>query len=193
MAGLDDLVALFGPPPARESSPEDWAEVEDYVGSALPRDFKAFLDAYGTGVICGELVVFHPRGSSPLLARMRKIHDSFGRSWRGDPDAYPFRFHPEPGGLVSWGYDYSGDEHFFWPCAPEPDRWKVVTNINGADPEVFDGSFTEFVLRFAKRLCDVDPEHGIDPEALEFLEQEDLDELAELGEAGPVAPGFEPL
>ncbi|WP_225102777.1 hypothetical protein [Streptomyces sp. CoH27] len=193
MAGLDDLVELFGPPPARESSPGDWAEVEDYVGSALPRDFKAFLDAYGTGVICGELVVFHPQGSSPLLARMRKIHESFGQSWRRDSDEYPFRFHPDPGGLVSWGYDYSGDEHFFWPCAPKPDRWKVVTNVNGASPEVFDGSFTDFVLSFVKRLRDVDPHHGIDPDALEFLEQEDLYELAALGEIGPVNPSFEPF
>jgi hypothetical protein len=193
MAGLDDLVQLFGAPPARESSPEDWAEVEAYVGSALPRDFKAFLDVYGTGVICGELVVFHPRGSSPLVTRMREIHESFGRSWRREPGRYPFRFHPEPGGLISWGYDYSGDEHFFWPCAPEPDRWKVVTNINGADPEVFDGPFTDFVLSFVKRLRDVDPYHGIDPDALEFLEPDDLNELAERGEIGPVNPSFEPF
>ncbi|MDX6352114.1 MAG: hypothetical protein QOF84_6904 [Streptomyces sp.] len=139
MAGLDDLAELFGQPPAREPSPEDWTEVEDYVRSALPSDFKAFLDTYGTGVICGELVIFHPRGSSPLLTRMRKIHESFGQWWRRDSDEYPFRFHPDAGGLISWGYDYSGDEHFFWPCDPEPDRWKVVTNINGTEPEVFDG------------------------------------------------------
>jgi hypothetical protein len=193
MAGLGDLVQLFGPPPVRDPSPDDWAEVEGYVGSALPGDFKAFLDTYGTGAICGELVVFHPRGSSPLLDRMRKIHESFGQSWRRDPDKYPFRFHPAPGGLISWGYDYSGDEHFFWPCDPDPDRWKIVTNINGTDPEVFDGSFTDFVLAFIKRLRDVDPHHGIDPDALEFLEPEDLNELAEHGEIGPVESSFEPF
>jgi hypothetical protein len=190
---LDDLAELFGQPPAREPSPEDWTEVADYVRSALPSDFKAFLDTYGTGVICGELVVFHPRGSSPLLTRMRKIHESFGQSWRRDSDEYPFRFHPDPGGLISWGYDYSGDEHFFWSCDPEPDRWKVVTNINGTEPEVFDGPFTDFVLSFVKRLRDVDPHHGIDPDALEFLEPEDLNELAEQGEIGPVNPSFEPF
>lgn len=65
MAGLDDLAQLFGLPPVREPSPDDWAKVEDYVGSALPGDFKAFLDAYGTGAICGELMVFHPRGVQP--------------------------------------------------------------------------------------------------------------------------------
>ncbi|SDT83095.1 hypothetical protein SAMN05216371_7908 [Streptomyces sp. TLI_053] len=192
MAGLDDLVRLFGPPPGRAVAANDWAEVEDYVGSALPGEFKAFLDAYGTGLVCGELVVFHPRGSSPLLDRMRGIHESFGRSWRRDPADYPFRFHPAPGGLISWGYDYGGDEHFFWPCDPDPDRWKIVTNINGGDPEVFDGTFTDFVLAFVESLRYVEPQHGIDPAAREFLEPEDLDELRERGETGrPVEPSFE--
>ncbi|GAA1236804.1 hypothetical protein GCM10009665_28730 [Kitasatospora nipponensis] len=190
---LNDLVQLLGPPPIRDASCDDWAAVEDYVGSALPRDFKAFLDTYGTGTICGELVVFHPRGTSPLLDRMRKIHESFGQSWRRDSDEYPFRFHPDPGGLISWGYDHSGDEHFLWPCDPDPDRWKIVTNINGTDPELFDGPFTDFVLAFVERLGDVDPQHGVDPDALEFLEPEDLDDLADLGEIGPVAPSFEPF
>ncbi|MEV6978842.1 SMI1/KNR4 family protein [Kitasatospora sp. NPDC093806] len=193
MAGLDDLVQLFGPPPVRDPSPDDWAEVEGYLGSALPGEFKAFLDAYGTGLICGELVVFHPRGSSPLLDRMRKIHESFGQSWRRDSDEYPFRFHPAASGLISWGYDYFGDEHFFWPCDADPDRWKIVTNINGGDPEVFDGSFIDFLLAFVDGLRAVDPHHGIDQAALEFLAPEDLEELAERGEIGPVEPSFEPF
>ncbi|MFB6693290.1 hypothetical protein ACFCX3_22475 [Streptomyces virginiae] len=37
------------------------------------------------------------------------------------------------------------------------------------------------------------PYHGIEPEALEFLEPEDLAELVAAGEIGPVQPGFEPF
>jgi hypothetical protein len=58
---------------------------------------------------------------------------------------------------------------------------------------VFDGPFIDFVLAFVNRLCDVDPHHGIGPDALEFLEPEDLNELAERGEIGPVEPSFEPF
>jgi hypothetical protein len=47
------------------------------------------------------------------------------------------------------------------------------------------------VLSFVNRLHDVGKHHGIDPAALEFLEQEDLDELVERGEIGPVKPSFE--
>ena len=124
---------------------------------------------------------------------MRQIHESFGNSWRREPGEYPFRFHPDPNGLISWGYDYSGDEHFFWPCDRNPDHWRIVTNINGADPEVFDGRFTDFVIAFIKQIRDVDQHHGIDPEALEFLSPDDLIELTTHGRIGPVGPSFKPF
>lgn len=59
MAGLDELQQLLGAPTPRRWSPDEWAEVENYVGSSLPSDFKAFMDTYGPGVIAQELVVFH--------------------------------------------------------------------------------------------------------------------------------------
>jgi hypothetical protein len=111
---------------------------------------------------------------------------------RGDSEHIPYRFHPEPGGLISWGYDYSGDEHFFLPCDPDPDRWKIVTMAHEEGCQTFDGPFSSFALAFVRRLLDVDPYHGIEPEALEFLEQEDLEELVAAGEIGPVQPSFEP-
>ncbi|MFE2561635.1 SMI1/KNR4 family protein [Streptomyces sp. NPDC059352] len=190
MDASDELVRLIGPPAARNASPDDWTDVEDYLGTALPGDFKAFLDSYGAGVISGELVLFHPRGTSPLLARMHRIHEAFGRSRQNYPAEYSFPFHPAPGGLISWGYDYSGDEHFFQPCGPDPDRWKVVTEAHGSGSVVFDGSFTEFVLSFVRRLYEVDRYHGLDPDDLEFLEPGELEELVESGEIGPIKPSF---
>ncbi|MFF3336709.1 hypothetical protein ACFYWX_45695 [Streptomyces sp. NPDC002888] len=108
MSSLDELQALLGEPVGRQPSPDDWNEVEQYVGSALPGDFKTFLNAYGSGAISGELVVFHPRGPSPLLGRMRKTHQTFTErrdralSFGGSAHV-PYPFHPEPGGLISWG------------------------------------------------------------------------------------------
>ncbi|MEU9107169.1 hypothetical protein AB0D54_23020 [Streptomyces xanthophaeus] len=197
MSSLDELRALLGKLAHRQSSADDWTEVEQHVGSALPSDFKAFLNTYGTGVISGELAVFHPRGTSPLLERMRKTHGVFAERrdralGRGDIEHIPYPFHPEPGGLISWGYDYSGDEHFFLPCDPDPDRWKIVTMAHEEGCETFDGPFSDFTLAFVRRLLDVDRYHGIEPEALEFLEPEDLEELVAAGEIGPVQPSFEP-
>ncbi|WP_237518718.1 hypothetical protein [Streptomyces sp. SID5910] len=46
----------------------------------------------------------------------------------------------------------------------------------------FDVRFSTFVLTFVRQLLDVDRHHGIDPEALEYLEPEDL-EGSESGDA----------
>ncbi|WP_146206992.1 SMI1/KNR4 family protein [Streptomyces tirandamycinicus] len=169
MAALEALKQLLGMPLPRRWSPDDWTEVESYVGSPMPSDFKAFLDTYGTGVIAEELVVFHPHGSSPLLERMRRIHESFAGSRERRPDDFPHPFHPEPGGLISWGYDYGGDEHFFLPCNPDPDRWTIVTMAHEEGCATFDGSFTEFITAFMERL--------------EFMDED--------GNIGPAVPSFE--
>ncbi|MEV4614979.1 hypothetical protein AB0K43_20630 [Kitasatospora sp. NPDC049258] len=157
----------------------------------------AFLNTYGTGVISGELVVFHPRGTSPLLERMRKTNEVVAeRRARalssGDSEHVPYPFHPGSGGLISWGYDYSGDEHFFLPCDPDPNRWRIVTMAHEEGCQTFDGPFSSFALSFVRRLLDIDRYHGLELEVLEFLEPEDLEELAATGEIGPVRPSFEP-
>ena len=198
MSAWDELRALLGEPARRPPAGDEWHEVEQYLGSPLPSDFKTFLTAYGSGVISGELVVFHPRGSSPLLERMHTTHKRFAERRNraldgGDSRLAPYPFHPANGGLISWGYDYSGDEHFFLPCDPDPDRWKIVTMVHEEGCETFEGPFSRFVLAFVRRLLDVDRYHGIEPEALEFLEPEDLEELVAAGEIGPVQPGFEPF
>ncbi|MFE4052153.1 hypothetical protein [Streptomyces sp. YIM B13518] len=59
--------------------------------------------------------------------------------------------------------------------------------------EIFDGPFSSFALAFVRRLLDVDRYHGIEPEVLDHLEPEDLEELVAAGEIGPVRPGFEPF
>ncbi|MFF7159023.1 hypothetical protein [Streptomyces sp. NPDC008139] len=198
MSSLDELRSLLGEPPYQRPDPEGWRDVEQYVGSALPGDFTAFLDAYGSGVVSGELVVFHPRGSSPLLDRTRRTNEMFTARREsavsdGDTEHIPYPFHPAPGGLISWGYDYSGDEHFFLPCDPDPDRWKIVTMAHEEGCATFDGPFSAFVLDFVRRLVDVDENDGLDPGALEFLEPEDLEELRAAGEIGPVRATFEPF
>ncbi|MFF2658254.1 SMI1/KNR4 family protein [Kitasatospora sp. NPDC058032] len=180
MSNLDEIFRIFGAPPAHGYRAGAWGEIEEYLGSRLPGDFKEFVDVYGPGLICGELVIFHPDGRTPLLSRMLRIHESFGRSRRVESGRYPFSFFPSPGGLISWGYDQSGDEHFFWPCDENPDRWKIVTNMNGIDPVVFDGSFGEFIVKFAQELRYLNPESELN----------DSDELVEFGE---MPPFFEPI
>ncbi len=114
------------------------------MGSVLPVDFKAFLDVYGSGAVSGELAVSIRGGSSPSLERMRETHQMFTARREKTlserrSEHVPYLFHPEPGGLIAWGYDQSGGEHFFLPCDPDPDRWKVVTMVHEEGCVTFDG------------------------------------------------------
>ena len=83
-------------------------------------------------------------------------------------DEYPYLFHPAPGGLISWGYDHSGNEYFFLPCDPNPDRWKIVTMVHEIGCETFDGPFTDFVLEFIERLQVIDRNGVISPDVPSF-------------------------
>ncbi|MDY0815648.1 hypothetical protein [Kitasatospora purpeofusca] len=185
MSNLDEIYRIFGRPSPHGYEGGAWREVEDYLGLSLPVDFKEFVDAYGPGMVCGELVIFHPLGPTPLLERMKDINESFGGSWRSEPGMYPFSFFPNSGGLISWGYDYSGDEHFFWPCDESSSNWKIVTNVNGSDPEVFDGSFVDFVLNFARELRYWNPDAEIS--------STNMDGDLELDEFIDRPPYFEPI
>jgi hypothetical protein len=186
MSGLEELTRALGAPESpRYPDGGDWSEVEAYVGSALPGDFKAFLDTFGTGAICDELVVFHPQGSAPLLPRMREQNEYFA-AWRArDADSFPYPFHPEPGGLISWGYDHGGDEHFFLPCDADPDRWKIATLTDGEGIAVFDGPFATFVVDFIGRLrVPLDDDE---------LPDEEPDEADEYWDTKPATPSFQPF
>jgi hypothetical protein len=130
---------------------------------------------------------------------MRDTHQIFAERLAkarsaGDTEHLPYPFHPEPGGLISWGYDHGGDEHFFLPCDPDPDRWKVVTMAHEQGCNTFDGSLSDFALAFARDLLAATPHPGIDPDVLEFLTPEVLaEELAAEGVTTPSRPTFEPF
>ncbi|MGQ4380649.1 SMI1/KNR4 family protein [Streptomyces sp. SAS_267] len=168
MSELDELRRLLGEPAPRPHSPSDWAEVEKYLGSSLPTDYKAFMDAYGSGIISEELVVFHPQGSTPLLPHMCEIHERASRSRKRRPDDFPHPFHPEENGLIHWGYDFGGDEHFFLPCSPDPNQWKVVTAVHGSSCVTFDGAFLAFILDFVTNLQFMDEAGNIGPATPSF-------------------------
>ncbi|PKT68565.1 hypothetical protein CW362_34295 [Streptomyces populi] len=44
------------------------------------------------------------------------------------PDLYPYPFHPDPGGLISWGSDEHGCEYYFLAIEPDPDEWRIVVS-----------------------------------------------------------------
>jgi hypothetical protein len=116
-----------------------WTDVEEALGTRLPRDY---IDLIGDGLACTldeELVIASPFDPNPSLNLIRTAARS---AWilaslrEGDPD-FSVAVSPEPGGLLGWGYDGGGGMYQWETSNDDPDRWTVaVTGRSVFDPDV---------------------------------------------------------
>jgi hypothetical protein len=132
----------------------DWAAVEAALGTALPGDYKRFVEAYGAGSIDDHLTVYAPDGpDAPAWADLVRHNGEAEESVRvdfGGPDNDSGDWHLgdasqwdperrdvpswfEPGdNLVAWGSTDNGDK-LFWHVKPgvPADEWPVVFKEEG--------------------------------------------------------------
>jgi hypothetical protein len=124
--GIRELVAAC-PPPARPTSPRgDWAAVAGRL-CALPSDYRALVETYGTGTF-GDLVwVWNPFEANrhlELVAAGAQTLEADRESRASFPDRFTMALHPEPGGLLPWGVTDNGDG-LYWETTGAPDTWTV--------------------------------------------------------------------
>jgi hypothetical protein len=70
---VDDLIRIAPPPdiPVDRGLPSQWNDIELILGTPLPGDYKAFINAYGTGYFNDLFHVFNPfSGSDRANTRM---------------------------------------------------------------------------------------------------------------------------
>ncbi|MFG3689615.1 hypothetical protein [Micromonospora sp. NPDC047740] len=158
---LDRFAALIGPPPAHVP-PVDWADVEARLGVPLPADFRAFAAAYGP-IDLGEYVwIWSPAGSEvPYQVRtlgwLRSNRDA-------NPGSAPYRFWPEPWGLLKWATSRAGDDFFWDPSGSEdPDTWPVVARFAHHRWHRFDLTMTDLVAAMVTDGIDWSPGHRTGP------------------------------
>ncbi|MGW5349070.1 hypothetical protein ACWERV_00940 [Streptomyces sp. NPDC004031] len=133
---IEDFARVAGVRPlAGEALP--WGPASAAVDVTLPADYRAFVDAFGPGELYGRLAVGTPGplrdgsdGTAALrayLADATTLCDALRGLRLEYPDAFPYPFHPEPGGLLPWGGGISG-EQLFWLRRPgtAPEEWPVV-------------------------------------------------------------------
>lgn len=86
-SSFDRLLELAPPPatPVKAGSPEHWGEVENTLGTALPADYKRFINTYGSGDFCDLLGILNPFASRSqnLLSMMDPMLEEYreGRRW----------------------------------------------------------------------------------------------------------------
>lgn len=152
-SSLDRLRALLGEPePWGWARAGLWTASEEYLGVRLPSDYKEFLDLYGPGSIDGYLSLSRPVEADQAELERLWSQEDWRRARIEAPDRYPYAFHPDPDGLISWGSDENGSEYHFLATEPDPDQWRVVVGSECGDWFETAGTFCDFLVRCFDRL-----------------------------------------
>lgn len=127
---LDRLRAIAPPPaePLEPGAPDRWPQVEAALATALPGDYKAFTDLYGSGKFDDFLYLLNPFArdeAGNLLHEKDAMLAAYAESRAKFPQRLPLPPYPEPGGLLPLGRSDNGNE-LYWLTEGEPAAWGVV-------------------------------------------------------------------
>lgn len=129
----------------RPASAESWSAVEDWVGGALPVDYKDLVDGYGDATLFKHLFIPHPEGSDPLLTFMQEEQRDFQTAFRDVRDI-PESVESAWDKVIPWAYhDWNGDV-----CLLVPDGVGAKFNVAVAFRQcpsflLIDGGVVEFL------------------------------------------------
>jgi hypothetical protein len=135
---LIELREVVEPPlaPLERGTPEEWIAAERSLGTSLPDDYKALIDAYGTGSFNDFIYVLNPFAANEnlnMVQRRKPLLDAYRTMKRSTPEQLPDPAYPEPGGLLPWAVTDNGNV-FYWHTAGDPSAWQLV---------IFDGDHVE--------------------------------------------------
>ncbi len=152
---IEDLISVMPAPDVPiEAHGAPWASVESAIGTALPDDYKSFIERYGSGRINCFLWIFNPFSQRPYVNLGSQISlklDALKTLARDFGEKCPYPLFPEDDGLLPLGITDNGDV-IHWLRRGEPNDWKIVVNeARGPRYEEFDGDVTSFLRRMLTR------------------------------------------
>ncbi|XXT18817.1 hypothetical protein WME94_52180 [Sorangium sp. So ce429] len=163
---LQDLLDICPPPasPLNPPSAQAWRELEASIGSALPADYEALLERYGSGgfgaytddgAFFDLLFVLSPshpadRHGLNAIPLMKDLTETLGDIRRRFPELVPHPVWPEPRGLLYAG-GTTTQHGIYWETAGAPSTWTIVVSDYGCD-EWFEwpGDLTSFLAQVAQ-------------------------------------------
>jgi len=135
---LADLSQMLPPPIHPVNSAVDWTLIESQLGFMLPSDYKEYITCFGSGQLsCGLLVYNYSvpehreriATDMDILTDIRRGNNDLrvqlsGPSGVTDESILSFSVHPEPGGLLQWGYCQEG-WRFYWTTTGATESWGI--------------------------------------------------------------------
>lgn len=158
---LRGLQAVLQPPgrPRETGDREAWDQVERLLGTRLPPDYEAFIDAYGSGSIDDFLFVLNPFAANAninLLEAGRLRREAYAELRALFPQTFVHDVFPAAGGLLPFAISDNANV-FYWKTMGDPATWTVVA-YEGRGPAFFEfeGTATEFLAGLLARTIVTD-------------------------------------
>lgn len=160
---IQELTAVVAPPDSPKETGDDggWQKIEEFIGTAMPEDYREFGEQYGTGRfnIANQLHlwVLNPF-SEDYVTQISSIRACV-ESLQSEPE-FKYKAYPKKRGLLGWGSDVNGNQ-FYWLVDGPPDKWPVIAVDeewgSGEAFERFDLSMTTFLAKVLSREIDYGP------------------------------------
>lgn len=157
MRSLEQLIQIAPPPaaPVETGSPKQWDFAQKQLGTPLPKEYRNYIDHYGTGSFNKHIIPFNPFARNESV-NLIEVLDVFHRASRktqspGEPiwsAFHPFDLFPATEGVLPWGTTANFSDSFLWQVSGLPETWATITyNLRNGEYEVWKMSFTNFLVK----------------------------------------------
>lgn len=121
-----------------------WDDVEAYLGTSLPSDYKRLVGAGESLSLGDELIIASPFSRTQTLLDLHtELGDIGAMRHFEDPVDSPFPVYPEAGGLLAWGSCQGAGMYWWDTTAADPDAWSVVVT-GDVDSTLDTGEIVEY-------------------------------------------------
>ncbi len=134
--------------PIERGSPDRWGPVEALVRTALPDDYKWFINTYGSGYIGSFMYLCNPFSQKTymhlttafdILTAILSVINSF------DPE-FPYSIFPKPNGLFPFGATKNGD-NLCWITTGHPNEWPLfILEARTTNFDEYKGTIVDFII-----------------------------------------------
>jgi len=151
---IKSLKKVMEPPlsPVEIGDKEKWDNLEKKLNIVFPKDYKEFINTYGTGGIGDFLWVLNPFSENTyqnLLEEMQRFQNAYVELKEEFRIDYPRQTFPNKNSLLIWGGTDNGD-YLFWVYNKDLLEWKVGIFEKDGEEDIFDMNMSTFLERLVK-------------------------------------------
>src|SRR5262249_19593168 len=139
MAFIDELQSLVKHPSSPKAAEGDWMWLEGELGLHLPNDYKAYIQAYGSGTLCNYFYIPSPFESLDPPKRYWANWASFYNDMAELGEPVPHPVFPAVPGLLPCG-TYGDVDILNWLTTGDPENWRFIYLIARRDSSTWETS-----------------------------------------------------